>query len=187
MHDSIATWHEEHANFSRLLDLLEDQAKAFQDGDPVNYELMADIVQYLGSFGDRVHHLREDAAYARLVQKDPGMTPLIRRLLQEHRVIGIAGQELRERLDEAVDDVMFPRATLEAAIATYLTFYRSHLLAEECQVLPQAANLLSPQDWDRIWRTVPRLPDPLFGETVQEGFLELRRQIEREPRPQRPA
>ncbi|WP_196251611.1 hypothetical protein [Cupriavidus necator] len=46
------------------------------------------------SLGDRVHHPREDVAYARLVERDSGMQVVVNRLLQERRVIAIVGEAL---------------------------------------------------------------------------------------------
>jgi len=43
------------------------------------------------------------------------MELMINRLLQEHRVISTAGEELLNRLNEAAEDVMTPRVALEAA------------------------------------------------------------------------
>ena len=84
MADPIAVWHADHVSFTRLLDLLEKQVAAFHEGERANYELMRDIVCYLRHFPDRFHHPREDVAFARLVERAPGMQLPINRLLQEH-------------------------------------------------------------------------------------------------------
>jgi hemerythrin-like domain-containing protein len=175
MAQPLAVWHAEHVNFARLLDLLETQVAAFHRGEPPNYDLMGNIVYYLRSFADRFHHPREDAAFARLVDRDPGTQLVINRLLQEHRVIATAGDELFSRLNEVVGDAMTPRATVEAAAATYLVYYRHHIAAEERDIMPRAAQLLTPEDWAEVVTSVT--PDPLFGEIVEARFQELRSQI----------
>ena len=177
MADPLAAWHAEHVNFARLLDLLDAQVAAFHRGERPNYDLMGDIVYYLRSFSDRVHHPREDVAFARLAEREPGMELVIDRLLQEHRVIATAGDELFNRLNEAAGDVMTPRAALEAAAATYLVYYRHHLATEEREIMPRAAQLLTQEDWAAVAATVPAAPDPLFGDDVEARFRELRRQI----------
>jgi hemerythrin-like domain-containing protein len=182
MAEPLAVWHAEHVNFARLLDLLEKQVAAFHRGGHPNYDLMGDIVYYLGSFADRFHHPREDVAFARLVEQEPGMELVISRLLQEHRVIATAGDELFNRLNEVAGDVMVPRAALEAAAATYLVYYRHHLSTEEREVMPRAAQLLTQEDWAAVAATVPTAPDPLFGDDVEARFRELRRQIAIEAR-----
>jgi hemerythrin-like domain-containing protein len=185
MSEPLAVWHSEHVNFARLLDLLETQVAAFHRGVRPNYDLMVDIVYYLRSFADRFHHPREDVAFARLIEREPDMQVVINRLLQEHRVIATAGDEFFNRLNEVAEDVVTPRAALEAAAATYLVYYRHHLATEEREIMPRAAQLLTEEDWAAVAATVPVGPDPLFGDDVEARFRELRRQIAIEVRASR--
>jgi hemerythrin-like domain-containing protein len=175
MAEPLTVWHAEHVNFARLLDLLETQVAAFQRGERPNYDLMGNIVYYLRSFADRFHHPREDAAFARLVERDPGTQLIVNRVQQEHRVIAAAGDDFFNRLNEVTADVMTPRATIEAAAATYLVYYRHHIAAEEREIIPRAAQLLTQKDWAAVTAAVP--PDPLFGDVVEARFQELRSQI----------
>lgn len=177
MSDSIALWHAEHRHFARLLDLLEQQVVAFHADDGPNYQLMLDVVSYLRYFPDRYHHPREDVAFARLAKRDPGLKPLIDRLAQEHRVIAAAGAELLNYLQQVVDDVVVERATVEAAAATYLVYYRRHITQEDRDIVPHAETLLTPQDWQVVMAAVPAGADPLFGENSEPRYRELRRQI----------
>jgi len=182
MAEPLAAWHAEHVNFAQLLDLLEAQVGAFHRGERPNYHLMGDIVHYLRSFADCVHHPREDVAFARLAEREPAMELMINRLLQEHRVISTAGEELLNRLSEAAEDVMTPRVALEAAAATYLVYYRHHLATEEREIMPRAGQLLTQEDWAAVAATVPAASDPLFGNDVDARFRELRKQIAMEVR-----
>ncbi|WP_341318348.1 hemerythrin domain-containing protein [Paraburkholderia sp. IMGN_8] len=177
MADPLAVWHTEHINFARLLDILEEQVAELRRGESPNYALMGDILYYMRNFSDRVHHPREDVAYARLAERDPGTQMVVNRLLQEHRVIATAGDELLIRINEAAGDVVIPRTALEAATATYLVYYRHHLSTEERDVMPRAAQVLTEQDWAAVDAAVPASPDPLFGDNVLERFEALRRQI----------
>jgi hemerythrin-like domain-containing protein len=114
----IAIWHAEHVNFARLLDLLEAQVAEFHDEGTPDYATMHDIVSYLREYPDRVHHAREDAAFGCMARRDPQLRPVINRLLQEHRVIATAGEELLSHLDQVVADAFVRRETLESAAAT---------------------------------------------------------------------
>jgi hemerythrin-like domain-containing protein len=177
MSDPIAAWHAEHANFSRLLDVLEQQLAVFHAGERPNYELMLDIVNYLRHYPDRFHHAREDVAFARLAERDPAMQVKINRLLQEHRVIAKAGDELLALLNEVADEAIVTRAEVEAAAATYLVYYRHHLGTEERDIMPRAGKLLTPEDWAAVVAAVPSGRDPLFGDASEERYRELRRLI----------
>lgn len=183
MTDLAALWRAEHGNLARLLDLLEKQVAAFHAGEQPNYDLMLDVVYYLRHYPDQVHHPQEDVAFARLLQRDPQMKPQIDRLTQEHRVIAAAGETLLKHLDEVVAGALEPRSIVEAAAATYLAYYRAHLAAEEKQVIPRAAELLTPQDWAAVAAAVPAEPDPLFGEDIEARYRTLRRQIALEATP----
>jgi hemerythrin-like domain-containing protein len=175
--DPVKAWHDEHAYFQRLLMLLQQQVDVFHGGERPNYELMLDIVSYLREYSDRVHHPREDLAFARLAQTRPELALPLERLRQEHRIIANAGEALKELLAEALDDAVIPRADVEMAAATYLVYYGNHIAKEEQDVLTSAARALGPEDWTAIRSAVPASKDPLFGDAPEARFRELRRRI----------
>jgi len=175
--DPIKAWQDEHAYFRRLLALLQKQVDVFHGGERPNYELMLDIVTYLREYSDRVHHPREDVAFARLAQKAPELALSLERLKQEHRVMANAGDALKELLAEILDDAVVPRAEVEMAAATYLVYYDSHIAKEEEDVIARAARALGPEDWVAVKSAVPSVKDPLFGEVPEERYRKLRRQI----------
>ncbi len=180
MNDPVTLWHGEHMRFTRLLDFLEREMAVFHAGQHPNYELMRDAVYYLHHFADRFHHPREDVAFARLSARDPSVQLAINRLLQEHRVISVAGDALLAHLENILKDAVIERATVEAAAATYLMYYRHHLATEETHILPLAAQLLTPEDWAAVAAAVPAGPDPLFGDDIAARYRDLRLQIARE-------
>ena len=177
MADPVAVWHAEHMRFASLLDFIEQQMGAFHDGKDPDYELMHDVVYYLHHYADRYHHPREDAAFALLVKRDPGLSVAINRLLEEHRELAVAGSTLLKYLDDILEDRVIKRATVEAAAATYLVNYRNHLAVEENEVLPYANRTLKADDWAAAAAAVPAIPDPLFGDDVGERYRELRKWI----------
>jgi hemerythrin-like domain-containing protein len=182
MADPITVWHGEHVSFARLLDLLEKQVAIFHTDRQPKYALMREIVYYLRHFPDRFHHPREDVAFARLVAHDPDLELSINRLLQEHRVIAMAGEELLKYLNDVPKSSLMMRAKVEAAASTYLVYYRHHLAKEEKEVLPRAAQLLTQEDWAAVAAAVPAHPDPLFGDDFEARYQELRRLIAFEAR-----
>ncbi|MDM0116341.1 hemerythrin domain-containing protein [Variovorax sp. J22R133] len=173
----IPRWHAEHVNFSRLLNVLDEQLTRFHDDGCPDYDLMLDVVTYLRDFGDRSHHRFEDAAFARLLQHDPALRLAINRLKQEHRAMAVAGEELVHRLQDIISDGVVLRSSVEAAAALYLVYYRHHLATEERQILPRAAQLLTPKDWREIAKAAPSSAGPLFGEGQGQDYRELRRHM----------
>jgi len=177
MNDPVAAWHAEHQNFSRLLDLFAREVAVFHSGERPDYELLLDIVAYLGHFPGLAHHPREDVAFARLADRDPSLRAMVARLQQEHRVIAAAGERLRELLEAILDDAFAERVQVEAACATFLVYYRHHIQTEEQGIMPRAAKLLNADDWKAIADAHAAVPDPLFGAAVEDRYRELRRKI----------
>jgi hemerythrin-like domain-containing protein len=174
--DPLRRWHADHRNFARVLDLIELQVDRFRANRQPDYELLHAVVCYLRHYPDRFHHPREDVAFARMIERDPALELPVARRMQEHAVIAAAGDELLARLEEILGGGVVERSALEMAIATYLVYYRHHLIAEEKQVIPRAVELLDPADWAVI-AAIPTEPDPLFGADGDARFSELRRQV----------
>jgi hemerythrin-like domain-containing protein len=175
--DPVVAWHAEHAYFNQLLRVLLRQVDLFHGGGQPNYELMQDIISYLTDYSDRVHHPREDVAFARLALRCPDMKLPLARLEQEHRVIAQAGQALSKLIQAVIGGAVIQRAELEVAAATYLVYYGNHIAKEEEDVLARAAKELTAQDWEAVRKAVPAISDPLFGPDAAERYRELRRQI----------
>jgi hemerythrin-like domain-containing protein len=181
MADPVKAWRADHVNFTQLLNAIERQLIAFHAGGQPDYTLLLASVYYLRHYPDRVHHPREDVAFARLVEREPALQLPIARRLQEHRVIAAAGEELLKLLHGVIEGAVVERSAIETAAATYLVYYRHHLAAEEQEVIPHAARLLTPDDWAAV-AAAPAGADPLFGTEPDSLYRELRRQIELEGR-----
>jgi len=174
MAEWVAQWHAEHVRFSQLLDLLDAQVAEFHEGDDPDLGAMCDIVSWLRDFGDRFHHPREDIAFDRMVMRDPALRLPINRLLQEHRAIAFAGEQLVTLLKEAIAGGVVLRSSIEASAALYLNYYRHHLATEERQIVPMAARLLTPQDWDAVAGSNPSASDPLSAAARSDAYQALR-------------
>ncbi|HMN83976.1 MAG TPA: hemerythrin domain-containing protein [Burkholderiaceae bacterium] len=170
-------WHAEHAKFGRLLGVLEAEIARFHEGEVPNYETIGDIVDYLREYADAFHHPREDVAFDRLMIKDGAAGELVGRLRQEHRVIGEAGRALSEQLAELAAGAVVPRSRIEAAAATYLTYYREHLQREERVAMPLIAARFGDDDWCDVEAALTRGADPLFGDGVDARFHSLRKRL----------
>jgi hemerythrin-like domain-containing protein len=175
--EPVIAWHEEHVYFHQLLQVLRRQLDRFHDGEPLDYELVQDIVSYLHEYADRFHHPREDVAFACLARRCPDLKLTLTRLAQEHRIIACAGGALQRLVRSILGGALIPRAEIEVAAATYLAYYDKHIATEEEDVLPRAAKELSPEDWEDVRNAVQPGPDPLFGDNPQERYRALRRQI----------
>jgi hemerythrin-like domain-containing protein len=180
MFDPIKAWHEEHMYFKRLLRLLQEEVDVFASGDEPNYQLMHDVIAYLRDWGDTYHHPREDEAFHRIAKKRPDRQLPIARLIQEHRVVARAGEQLEQMLDELEAGSIIPRAQLEVAAATYLVYFGNHIAKEEESILPLAGEVLTANDWEAVKAAAPARPFD-YGAEPLERFRDLRHRIEMEP------
>ena len=62
----LAQLREDHRNMAILLALLERQAELIAGGEEPDYDLSHDVLRYMTSYPDAVHHPREDRIYLRL-------------------------------------------------------------------------------------------------------------------------
>jgi hemerythrin-like domain-containing protein len=179
MESQITVWKAEHANFLRLLDLLDAEIRVFHEGGRPNYDLMLDIVYYLIHYPDRFHHPKENAAMEKLVQKAPDCGSLASDFTHEHKVIAESGAALHEQLQGVVAGAMMPRAAVEGSAAIYAAYYRRHMAREEKELFPRTERSLEAKDWAAIEKAVPTEKDPLFGDHPEARYAVLERQIAR--------
>ncbi|NMF87526.1 hemerythrin domain-containing protein [Aromatoleum petrolei] len=173
----VQKWRAEHANYRKLLDLLEALIANFVDGDELDYDLMADIVYYMTQYPDHYHHPREDEAFGRLLAHDPQARPLIEHLTGEHRSIAESSARLATDLAAAAAGTMMPRATLQADVHDYVVFLKDHMDTEEREIFPRLDASLSDDDWFLVDSAIHFASDPIFGDTVQERFRSIHRHI----------
>ena len=170
-------WRAEHANFVRLLDLIDAQVAVFHGGGRPDYELMLDVMHYMTRYPDRYHHLREDLAFEAVFERVPDLRALADELAAQHLRIARAGAKLVEDLGAIVDGAVLPRATVEADASAYTRFMRQHMQREEAAIFPALDRVLAPRDWLLIDARVHFVADPMFGEVVQDRYRTLHQRI----------
>lgn len=169
----------EHIDFAKLLDLLEAQIGLFHRGERPDYDLMLDVFYYMTHYPDRFHHPKEDLAFARLAERDPGTRPAVEELARQHRVIAESGAQFLDNLNAALAGAMLKRESVEIPGLEYVTFYRAHMKMEERELFPLARTLLRDDDWHGINNAIESMEDPLFGPQVGERYRTIHQQITR--------
>lgn len=179
MTDPLAKWHQEHANFARLLDLLERELARFHTGALPDYELMLDVMYYMTHYPDRFHHPVEDAAFDRIVARDAATAPTLARLREQHDWLRSEGEALVEILDDVVNGAIRTRASIEQRAEEYIARFRRHMTIEDTTVFPAASQVLTPADWEQVTAAAVA-EDPLFGGAVAARYAALDEAITRE-------
>ena len=185
--DRMALWHAEHVNFVTLLGLFEAELDRFSRGKAPDYELMLDIMFYMTHYPDALHHPKEDAAFARIAERCPGVRPVVQMLNAEHALLKREGDALVIALDDIVNGAITSRHHVEVPARGYIATFRGHVDREETEILPLAAALLDREDWMAIDSAIVQLEDPLFGQTQDKRYAALRRRIAHEAKAVRAA
>lgn len=180
MSKTLTQWHDDHVNFGRLLNILEDQLALFHGGSSPDYEMMLDIMYYMTHYSDVIHHPKEDMVFALIRQRDAGVARLIDELTEQHASLKRYGEELVRDLDGIVNGTIMSRERVESTGRIYLKNLRGHMRTEEYEILPLAAQLLGESDWARIDQAIANMEDPLFGTRVEVRYSALRQQIGRD-------
>jgi len=180
MPDPIALWRAEHANFATLLDLLEVEVEHFRRGQAPDYELMLDIMFYMTHYPDALHHPKEDMAFAKIAERNPGARPVVDGLSEQHARLKRDGDALVIALGDIVNGSITTRDHVEAPAHAYISAFRGHMRTEETEILPLASRFLDRGDWAVIDAAIRKLDDPIFGKTGDERYAALRRRIARE-------
>ena len=170
MHPQLEELHRDHINLAKVLRLLEQQLAEVRSGEHVNLDVLSEIVDYVQTYPDRVHHRREDVIFTVYLEQSPGQHDVVGRLLEEHSALFKKTHDLRENIEQWRHDSPVPRERVVAIIADYLLMQWDHLNLEESSVFNLLDQELTPADWDRIEAAMPRTTDPLFGHTMRQRF-----------------
>ena len=177
MNDPVAFWHEEHANFAKLLNLLEAQLNLFHRSQTPNYALMLDIMCYMSHYPDLLHHPREDRAFEMVKQRIPALGGLVDELMSEHTIMVQNSAQLVSDLDSVVNGAILPRESVETPGREFIAHFRHHMAREEADLFPIVAITLTASDWAAIDAEVKPVADPLFGANALRQYGALRREI----------
>lgn len=174
MNIHLRTWLADHHNYRALLALLEEQLSEFLiDGSP-DYELMLDIMHYLGECPDQLHHVHEDNAYAALAAKHPEFKAVVTQLHQQHKEIIASGLQLASGLRSIVSGNMMAREQINSKAKAYAALLQDHLLVEEKELFPALQ-----QNVDCLSRLpgVSPAKDPVFGTVDAERYRSIRKRL----------
>lgn len=143
-----------------------------------NFELLGAMLYYIKAFPERFHHPKEDAYLFRLLrERHPAIVPLLDRLHDEHRVGTAKLREMEQALARYQRDGAIGLPAFYGVVAAYAAFQYAHVLAEENEVLPAAAQFLTAGDWDEIDEAFTGHTNPLFGADAGFEYEELFRRI----------
>lgn len=170
----MAELHQEHVNLTRLLDMLDRKIEKLRDGTHPNFQLMADVVDYVGGYADTYHHPREDRMFEFFKGRDAAADELMSTCEQEHVELKHQSTHLSEVIEGVLHDAtVVPLEQLVDQLEAFVKREKAHLDFEESKVFPALEKLASEKDWSALDEQLPTPADPLFGAKQSEEYREL--------------
>ncbi len=154
---------EDHKTLGKVIEALEMRLPQISKRDPDTLDLLANLIDYIAEYPDRVHHPREDRIIERLIDK--GLTPSERIIVEltvaQHAELGAATTRMEVDIDALLSRQRDAGVQLDQDAKIYLAMQKEHMRREEQQLFPMAVRLFTPADWREIEAGEPEVPDPL--------------------------
>lgn len=169
----------EHGYMARLLAILRDKLQVLKAEKSVNYSLIKEIVDYLGSHSETTHHPKEDIIY-RYYLKHYAQHSVIDDLEKEHGRLAEQTQSFLDIVEMILQDAVVPQAVFIEQLENFIETQLHHLELEEKMIFPLINQTFTVSDWQKVesqWTVND--DDPVFGDTIAERFAQLARRVRR--------
>jgi hemerythrin-like domain-containing protein len=165
--------HQDHKHLALLLDLLEKLLDMFHEGSEPDYELMCEMLEYIESYADQVHHPSEDLIFKRMQTHADQHHAMLDVLMHQHEVLSELTRYFRQSLEGIVHEEVLRRDAVEAQGRELVQTLRNHLNLEETEAFPLAREVLTAEDWEAVEAAAAKVADPLFGDRDPARFRTL--------------
>lgn len=170
---------DEHRTFGNIVRAMRRLARATDDQHSAQrLEAFRAMIDYIGTFPERLHHPKEDDYLFRFVRRRcPEAAVTLDLLTEQHRT----GRRLIAELDTALarceqgDCSEFP--AFAEAVEQYAAFLGDHMRCEEEEILPLAERHLSQADWATIEAAFRGHTAAEFGAAADAEFSRLIKKI----------
>jgi hemerythrin-like domain-containing protein len=173
MHPVLHRLHRDHEHLDQVLDLLESHVDAFHEGEPIDFELIAMVLEYLADYADRVHHRLEDQVFAPLRDRSDELGAVVRQVMEQHPHLSGRTRQFQSTIEGVVHDAVVTREELEQQARAFIGLQREHLRLEENRVLPRLEVVVGTPTLDAAAALLPAEDDPVFGAQRRDRFLSL--------------
>lgn len=168
---------QDHVNVSRVLDLIDKEIERARDEQMPDLELLEDAMRYMTNYSDLVHHPKEDAMFAKLLQNEPDVADQVAVLREEHQTLARLGSEFLEIVKAAEYGDFVRRQEVIDRGAEYVETLRSHMDAEEVGLLKRAHASLTVDDLEAIDAAYAATHDPLMVDSLKKEYTALYRSL----------
>jgi len=171
---------QDHARLARVLDLLDHLLDRFHEGDEPDYDLICEMLEYMGSYADQIHHPTEDLIFHRALDKGVANRDVFDVLMHQHDLVAQLNKRFHESLDAIIHEGVLLREDVESQGRELVDTLRSHMILEDREAFPIAVERLDDEDWASVEATAPTADDPLFAAPDPQRFRALYAQLSRQ-------
>jgi hemerythrin-like domain-containing protein len=168
---------QDHARLAGLLDLLDALLDRFHEGEEPDYELICELLEYMDSYSDTIHHPTEDLIFRRVLDGGAEQRDVFEVLMRQHSVVIQINKRFRHSLEGIVNEEVLRRDEVETQGRDLVNTLREHLHLEDREAFPIALERLAQADWDAVEAAAPRADDPVFGTPDPQRFRALFRHL----------
>lgn len=143
-------------------------------GSMPDFATLRAMLFYIDEFPEQRHHrLESQLLFPKLRARTPRSRALIDRLDADHACGEHRIRDLEHALT-AFEILGEPRRlTFEKNVRRYVDFYLGHMALEEQDILPLAAQVLTPADWQELDAAFASNRDPLTGHPPSADYRAL--------------
>ena len=164
----------DHENMKKMFAVLEAELAAFDHGDPPDYDLVVDILDYCITYPDLYHHPLEDLIMERVKEREPKAAKWAVDLHDEHNRLMAQTRLFLGLVHDVRQQHEVARATFSKEGAAFLAAYRKHMRYEDEELFAAAARKLTDKDWKEIDESWDSPYDPLFANRSERRYSRLR-------------
>jgi len=184
MHPILEKIQRDHVNLVHLLNLLEQQMNSFFAGEETDFNLEIELLDYLESYAELVHHPMEDLIFKTARPLLKGKERVFDKLHEQHNsLIGLA-RKFRTSLEGVINGAVQSRQEVDIEAREFIALQRLHLELEEREIMPLLDGVLNEINWKVIEKLLPKASDPLFGKRDPKRFRTLIHYLETSGVPQ---
>lgn len=171
--DILSELREDHRNMSTMLDMLEREIERVRDGQKPDYELLHDIMRYMTTYSDAVHHPKEDILYSAMKAATPELAEGLERVEPEHEELAGLSETLRNDVEAVASGAAVTRETIINDTTDYVRRLREHMNWEEGDLFKRADSLVDAEE--AMFVDISHLDalDPVFGPEREHTFANL--------------
>jgi len=171
----------DHKNLTRLLEVLERQLDDFHVGQEHDLDLLYELMDYVESYEDQVHHPAEDLIFTRFKEITDEKRVAVETLEDQHRILADMTRKFRNSLQAIIHEGVVLRHEVEAQGRAMLKMLRQHMDLEEGEVFGLIGERLDAADWVALEAQAPKVNDPIFGNPDPARFRALFRHFTQAP------